>query len=285
MSRNTNGQNVEGDRSNRTDGSDVTRVLLVGAGGAMGRTVIQIANLVDGLEIVAGVDRCGSDNDSSEVLVEGVRVFGTFDGFATWNKNVDVVLDFSHFSACEEVVNFAESIKANLVVAVTGHTCKQLEMLCQRAKSKADGLAILKAANFSLSMNRFMKTVAEFSRCWDGDIEIVETHHNNKVDAPSGTALVIAERIIKERGFGKIVIGRGYGKRMPGDIGISAVRGGVVVGEHEVRFFSDTCEISMKESEYGKGSFVKGAIEACKFMKGKTSGYYGIDDLLKYICK
>jgi len=192
---------------------------------------------------------------------------------------VDVVLDYSHFSALHDVLDFAKKRKAALVIATTGHDEKQLKKIEDYSKS----VPIFKATNFSVAVNKFIEAVSNFAKSWDGDIEIIETHHSKKADSPSGTAITIAQSIVKAKGGGNVVLHRTNenAKRIDGDVYISAVRGGVVPGTHEVRFFGDTCEISMKEAEYGRSSFAKGAIEACIWMVGKKAGkIYNMKNLL-----
>jgi len=243
------------------------RIVLIGINGVMGRVVANVSKSMKDIEIVAGVDMFGDE-------VGSVKIYRSLEMI---EKKFDVILDFSVAGACEKLIDYVSGRRIPLVIAATGHSKEQLGLI-----EKASGqIPIFKAANFSLATNRFIRAVAEFARCWDGDIEIIETHHNKKIDAPSGTALVIANRIIDARGFGKIVCSRGNGRREVGEIGISAIRGGVVAGEHEVRFFSDTAEVLMRELEYGKESFAKGALEACKFLIGKDAGYYGIEELIR----
>jgi len=226
--------------------------------------VLEVTGDLSDVEVVAGVDSleesCGVYRSLGEV-----------------RENFDVVLDFSVASAIEDVVSFVRVSGKPLVVAVTGHNAEQIGLLGELAKE----VAVFKSVNFSLVMNKFIRSVVEFSQCWDGDIEIIEAHHGNKVDAPSGTALVIAQKILAVRGYGKIVVGRSHGKRADGDVGISSVRGGSVKGEHEVRFFCDRGEVIMKQVEYGRESFAFGAIEACKFICNKKPCFYTMEELVE----
>lgn len=194
-------------------------------------------------------------------------------------EKIDIILDYSHFSALDGVLDYAKKHNTPLVIATTGHSPADLQKIEKYAKT----IPVFKSTNFSVAVNKFINATALFSKTWEGDIEIIETHHNKKADAPSGTAITIAERIIKSRGKGKIILHRTHenAKRTTDDIYISAVRGGVVPGTHEVRFFCDTAEVIMKEVEYGKSSFAKGAIEACLWMKDKSAGkIYNMTDLL-----
>ena len=193
----------------------------------------------------------------------------------------DVLLDFSHPEMLASILNFSKKCKAPLVIATTGYSKEQEAQIVNASKE----IPILRSANFSLAVYKFIRAVADFAKSWNGDIEVVETHHNKKADAPSGTAHVIANAILKARGGkGRIVLGRTpeSGKRMPGDIGVTAVRGGTVAGLHEVRFYDEAAEVVMYEREYSKQSFALGAIEACRFMAKVTKpGIYNMDDLIK----
>jgi len=193
----------------------------------------------------------------------------------------DVLLDFSHPDMLTNILNFASKCKCPLVIATTGYSKEQEAQILTASKQ----IPIMKSGNYSTAVFKFIRATAEFARTWSGDIEIIETHHNRKADAPSGTALMIAGAILQSRGGkGKIILGRTpeSGKRMPGDIGVTAVRGGTVAGLHEVRFYDEAAEVVMYEREYGKLSFALGALEACRFMAKVTKpGIYTMDDLIK----
>ena len=192
----------------------------------------------------------------------------------------NVLLDFSHPDALESVLKFAKKCKCPVVIGTTGYTKEQEKQIADASKI----IPIMKSGNYSTAVFKFVKCVGEFARKWNGDIEIVETHHNKKADAPSGTAMMLANAILAARnGKGKIIAGRTpeSGKRVPGDIGVTAVRGGTVAGLHEVRFYDQACEVVMYEREYGKQSFALGALEACKFMTKVTKpGIYTMEDLI-----
>ncbi|MCL2556409.1 MAG: 4-hydroxy-tetrahydrodipicolinate reductase [Firmicutes bacterium] len=233
-------------------------VLLIGANGKMGQECLIRSLGFDNINLMPS----GKDTD-----------FNSF-------NNVDVLLDYSHFSALDNILEFAIKKNIPLVIAATGHNNKQLEKIEQASKI----IPIFKATNFSIAVNKFINTVVALAKNWDGDIEIIETHHNKKADAPSGTAITIAQSIIKARNKGNIILHRTHENaiRNKDDIYISAVRGGVVPGTHEVRFFCDTAEISIKEVEYGRSSFARGALETCIWMKDKKAQkIYNIIDLLE----
>lgn len=192
----------------------------------------------------------------------------------------DVLLDFSHPDALAGLLKFAKKCKTPLVIATTGYSKEQEQQIIAASKE----IPIMKSGNYSTAVFKFIRCVAAFASKWNGDIEIVETHHNKKADAPSGTAKMLANAILEAReGKGKIVLGRTpeSEKRVPGDIGVTAVRGGTVAGLHEVRFYDQACEVIMCEREYGKQSFALGALEACKFMAKVTKpGIYTMEDLI-----
>jgi len=240
-------------------------IVLVGSSGNMGQNVIAQAKNFANVNLIC-VD---PNNKTGYTSLSAVK------------ERVDAVLDYSHFSALDGILDFVQKKTCPLIIATTGYSENQLEKIEKSAKT----VPIFKASNFSTAVNKFMDAVANFSKSWDGDIEIIETHHIKKADAPSGTAITIAQKIVAARGKGKVVMYRTHenAKRTKDDVYISAVRGGVVPGTHEVRFFSDTCEVSMKEVEYGRSSFAKGAIEACVWMKNKKAvgKVYSMNDMLK----
>jgi 4-hydroxy-tetrahydrodipicolinate reductase len=230
----------------------MVNILLCGHDGKMGKVISCIASDSSDVNIIP-FDPCGQ------------------------NEGADVLLDFSHHSMLDAVLAHAKKNNLPIVVATTGYTEKQEQQI--RDASKV--VPVFRSGNFSLSVFKFIQAAAAFAKVWDGDIEIVETHHNLKEDAPSGTALMIGNAIIAARGEGKLVFGRsGICKRKAGDIGVNAVRGGAVAGEHEVRFYDQSSEVHMREREYGKNSFAIGAIEACKFMIKRKPGYYQMPDLV-----
>ena len=227
------------------------KILLSGFDGAMGQVVSQMVSRTKDIKVAEF-----NDSDAG-----------------------DVVLDFSHASTLESVLKVAVKTKMPLVIATTGHSKAQEQLIAKVAEE----IPILKSTNFSLAVYKFTRAVAMFAKAWDGDIEIIETHHNMKVDAPSGTAITIANAIIDARGgVGRVILGRtsDSAKRESGDVGISAVRGGVLTGMHEVRFYDATSEVVMYEREYSKDVFAEGALRAVKFISQiKKPGLYTMADL------
>lgn len=237
----------------------------------MGREVAALlAKGVEGGELAAGVslDIDGSFNvPCSESFKDAVA-------------DVDCILDFSHHSCTKDLLEFAVSNNIPLVLATTGQTDEERAMIMEASKQ----IPLFFAANYSLGVALLIdlakKTAAVMN---SAEIEIIETHHNRKVDAPSGTALAIAEAIKKDvRPEANIVCGRsGYGKRNPEDIGIQAVRIGNVVGIHEVRIGTDNQCITLKHEAYSRALFAEGALKAASFLIGQPAGLYDMQSLLK----
>jgi 4-hydroxy-tetrahydrodipicolinate reductase len=270
-----------------------TKITLNGFYGKMGEAVRSAAEDRNDVSIVEGFDKTAAETVGViKSKTNNIYICHSFRS-AIESKNPslwpavsglegDVILDFSNQESLQELLEAAEVFKKPLVIATTGYS-KEQEASILRASFRTP---ILKASNFSTSVYHFVKAVADFAKVWKYDIEIVEAHHNRKADAPSGTAKTLADEIIKARGYGRAVYGR-TGKREADEIGISSVRGGNIVGEHEVRFISPFNEVTMKESENSRGGFADGALDACVFMAGKkgpnprTGNLYTLEDLIK----
>jgi 4-hydroxy-tetrahydrodipicolinate reductase len=240
--------------------SENLKVLLSGAGGTMGRQVMDIAEKTDGIEIVAGLG-------TTKKEINGIKVY---DSVGAIREAYNAVLDFSKPEALDGVLSAAHAQGAPLVIATTGYSPE----LQKKIEGEAKKLAILKSSNFSVNVLRWVKTCAaiasQFKDNPEVDIEIVEAHHKHKTDGPSGTAKTVAEAILKARGWGQIVTrSSGTASHKTGDIGISFIRGGNISGFHEVWFCTPSGEIKISEREYGRESFAAGSLEACKLMNGK----------------
>lgn len=246
------------------------RVLVSGLYGHMGREVAALLKKgAEGGELAAGVslDFDGTfDVPCSENFQEAV-----FD--------VDCIIDFSHHSCTKDLLEFAVSHELPLVLATTGQTEEEKQMI-QEAASR---IPLFFAANYSLGVALLIDLAKKAAAVMSGaEIEIIERHHNRKVDAPSGTALAIAHAIQEVRPESQIVNGRnGYGKRQPNDIGIHAVRMGNIVGIHEVVIGTDNQSITLKHEAYSRALFAEGAVKAAAFLMGKPAGLYDMNDLLK----
>lgn len=248
------------------------RVIMHGCNGKMGRVVTDIVNNDADVQIVAGVDKFTAiAND-----------YPVFESVNLCNVEADVIIDFAIASAVDDLLEYAIRTGTPVVLCTTGLTAEQLNKVSEASKS----VAILKSANMSLGINTLMKVLkltTELIGNRGYDIEIVEKHHNQKVDAPSGTALALADSINQ-------VFNNEYDytydrssvreKRPRKEIGISAVRGGTIVGEHEVIFAGTDEVIEIKHTAYSKAIFAKGAVDAAKFLAGKSAGMYNMADVL-----
>ena len=250
----------------------MTRAIMHGCNGHMGRVITDICKNDENIEIVAGIDLFdGIEND--------YPVFKTLD-----DCDVDavVIIDFCSAKAVDGLLDYCEKTKMPVVLCTTGLSDEQIARVSQVAKT----VPVLRSANMSLGINTLMdllkKATAVFADA-GFDVEIVEKHHNQKLDAPSGTALALADSInevLNNEYAYKYDRSQERKKREKKEIGISAVRGGNIVGEHEVIFAGTDEVITFKHTAYSKGVFAKGAVEAAKFMKGKTAGLYDMKDVI-----
>lgn len=201
--------------------------------------------------------------------------------FEKINKSkVDVVIDFSSAEALDKLLKYGVSTKTPLVIATTGHSPKQLAAI----KTASSKVAIFKSANLSMGIYLIRKMLKDYTKLLeaDYDIEILEKHHNRKADAPSGTALLLANTINDAAKTKKKLVTNRSGsnsKRSKDEIGIQAIRGGNIIGEHSVMFASDEDMIEINHIAYSKLMFAKGAYQAASFIKTKKSGLFSMDDL------
>ncbi len=246
------------------------KILLNGFCGFMGREVYKLAKEnYEGAEVVMGVD-CFSKGDEEVACVKNI------DDAIT---NVDCIVDFSHHSLTEGLLNFAVKNNIPLVLATTGHTAEEKEMII-KASEKAP---IFYTANMSVGVALLVELAKKAALAMpNADIEIIEKHHNRKIDAPSGTALMLYEELKEVRTDAVANLGRsGQAKRTKEEIGISAIRMGNVVGEHEVILCTANQTISLKHEAHNRALFAEGALVAAKFMIGKSAGLYNMKDMLK----
>ena len=210
-------------------------------------------------------------------MLNGVPVYNDLSKI---KEHIDVIVDFSHVHATLEILKFADSNHIPVVIATTGFNSEQENIL----KDYSKHLPIFRSANMSFDVNLMCKIVAEIAPLLVGaDVEITETHHRNKVDAPSGTALLLADHINEALG-GKMryVYNRHDLSQKRGDdeIGITSVRGGNIVGEHTVQFFGKNDTFEIKHTSYSRSVFAEGAVKAVRFIVGKADGLYGMCDLV-----
>lgn len=238
------------------------RAVLCGANGAMGKLID--ARL--GAEVVGRVSIDGENN-----------VPKTFSELG--KVEADVLIDFSHHSAIADVLDYAKSIGCAAVIGTTGHTAEEKELIYAAAKE----IPVFFSGNMSLGIAvlcRLAKQAAAFFP--DADIEIVEVHHNRKVDAPSGTALMLFNAIKEVRPEAEANCGRsGEGKRTKNEIGISALRMGNVVGIHEVHICTGTQTLTLKHEATTRAMLADGAVDAARFMNGKPVGFYNMESILE----
>ena len=251
----------------------MTKILMYGCNGYMGHVICDLIKDMDNAEVAAGVD----------VTVGDQREFPVFTSLDEVNVPVDVIIDFSAAPAVDAVLDYAAEHKIPLVECTTGLSEEQLAHL----KDASQKTAVLRSANMSLGINTLLKMVKTAAKVLGEagfDIDIVEKHHRRKLDAPSGTALALADSINEAMDNAyehKYDRSQERKKREKQEIGIQAVRGGNIVGEHEV-FFCGTDEvITFKHTAYSKAIFGKGAIEAAKFLAGKPAGFYDMGDVIR----
>lgn len=249
----------------------MVRILISGIFGHMGKNVLELAQADGEIECVCGVDLKKGD-------LCGIPVY---DSFKQVEQETDVVIDFSSASNLDNVLAFAEKSGAAVVLAATGYGESQLQQIAEAAKK----IPLFKTANLSVGVNLLQKLVKEAADFLGEsfDVEIVEKHHNLKKDAPSGTAYMLAESVNAAfRGEKTYVYGREgmVGARKKSEIGIHAVRGGTIVGEHEVMFAGEDEIITLSHSARSKKVFAAGALKAAKFMNGKPAGKYDMHDVL-----
>ncbi len=241
------------------------RIIICGAKGRMGREIIRLVKDKDGLSLVACVDKDGGD-DIYQTLSD-------FDGQA------DVLIDFSSHLAIGEIMAYCESRKLPAVIAATGHTPEEMKLIV----GSAEKIPVFKSANMSIGVALLARLVKQTTAVFKGcDIEIIEKHHNKKIDSPSGTALLLADAVKSERDGVSYVYGRNsVHKRTPDEVGIHSLRMGNVVGEHEVIFSTDTQSITLKHEAHDRALFAEGAVVAAEFLVGKPNGLYDMKDLLE----
>ncbi len=250
----------------------MTKVIMHGCNGKMGRTITEIIAADEGIEIVAGVDS----------FDEEINSYPVFSNIELCDVEADVIIDFSNAKAIDDLLDYCEQRKVPCVLCTTGLSEAQLG----RIKEVAKEAAMLKSANMSLGVNMLLKLLKEAAGILAPagfDIEIVERHHNLKVDAPSGTALALADSINEELGNEyEYVYDRSARreKRPRKEIGISAVRGGTIVGDHDVIFAGTDEVITFSHSAYTKAIFAKGAVQAAKFLAGKPAGLYDMSHVI-----
>lgn len=246
-------------------------VLLNGICGFMGREVVKLCeNEYRGAKLVMGVDAFSNGEES-------VKVYKNFDEIESV-ANIDCIVDFSHHSVTSSLLKFAAKNNLPLVLCTTGHTEDEIAEIYQAAKE----IPLFYSGNMSLGIALLIelaKTTAEAFP--EAEIEIIERHHNRKVDAPSGTALMLAGAIKEVRPESTENIGRhGHGKRTHREIGIHSIRMGNIVGEHEVIIGTESQTITLKHEAHNRALFAEGAIAAAAYITGLCPGLYDMKSML-----
>lgn len=250
------------------------QVLIHGCNGKMGRMVTGLIQEDEKLEIAAGVD-----------TYTGIaNAYPVFESVKACDVKVDVAIDFSNSDAVDGLLDYCVAKQVPVVLCTTGLSDGQLDQV-QEASGK---IAVLKSANMSMGINLLMKLLGEAAKVLGPagyDIELVERHHNQKVDAPSGTAIALADSVNGAlNGEYTYVYDRSQVRQKRGakEIGISAVRAGTIVGDHEVIFAGPDEVIEFRHTAYSRSVFGKGAVEAAKFLAGKPAGMYDMGDVIQF---
>ena len=250
----------------------MTKIILNGANGAMGKVVSELIALDSTVEIVAGVD-LNTDVDLG---------FPVFDDIRKIDIEADAVIDFASVKAVDNLLDFIEEKKIPAVICTTGLSEEQIGRINELSKNTA----ILRSANMSLGINTLSKVLAQIAptlRAAGFDIEIVEAHHRRKLDAPSGTAILLADAVnenMDEKLTYTLDRSKRHEPRRADEIGLSAVRGGTIVGDHDVIIAGEDEEITFSHRAYSRKIFAIAAISAAKFLQGKTAGLYDMSDVI-----
>lgn len=247
------------------------KIIVNGACGRMGKEIIAAAN-AKGIEIAAAVDKFGKFD------IENIPFYTSVEEVT---EKADVVIDFTHHTAVPEICNFVRKTGIACVVASTGHTESEMAML----KSLSADYSVFFSRNMSLGVNLLIDLCRSAYTALGGDcdIEIIEKHHRNKLDAPSGTALMIAEGIAELMPEGTEFVTERASRRMvrpENEIGISSVRCGGIFGEHEVLLSRNGETISLKHTAESRALFAEGALKAAEYISSKPAGFYSMKQLL-----
>ncbi|TQQ85505.1 4-hydroxy-tetrahydrodipicolinate reductase [Peptacetobacter hominis] len=246
------------------------RIMSTGYDGKMGKIVADTVRADESCELAFTQAR------EAAICAQDVKIY---ENLADCNEKADAIIDFSHHANLDNVLGYALRTKTPIVIATTGFNDEELQTIKDASKE----IPVFFSYNMSLGVNILVKLVKEAAKLLDGfDIEIIEKHHNRKVDAPSGTAIMIAnavKEVLPESNFVNGRSGRSC-KRQPGDIGISAVRGGTIVGEHDALFAGDSETITISHQAQSRQIFANGALAAAKFIADKEPGFYNMDDML-----
>lgn len=245
-------------------------VFVNGCNGRMGRTVIAQIKNFENLNLVGGFD----------INIDENTTFPIFTKFEDINVKIDVIIDFSYTVGTLNMLEYASNKHIPIVIATTGFTQEEESKI----KNYSENLPIFKSSNMSFDISLMAKIVSEVAKkLYDSDIEIIETHHNQKKDAPSGTALLLANAINEVFDNKKEYVFDRHSrseKRSQNEIGFSSIRGGNIIGEHTVQFFSPYETFEVKHISYSRNVFADGALKAAEFLVNKPNGFYNMNDLV-----
>lgn len=246
------------------------KVLINGINGKMGREVVNQIKNKDDFYVVAGVDTIDLVNSDFPIYSNTSKILET----------PDVIIDFSRPEATMNILKYASSKHIPIVIATTGFSDEELNTI----KKYSNTIPIFKSANMSYETNIMVNLVSKLAiMLKDSDIEIIETHHNKKVDSPSGTALLLADSINNSLNNEMNYEYDRHSKkqaRTKNEIGIHSIRGGTEVGKHTVLFFGDNETLELTHNVNSRSVFANGALKASKFIINKTPGLYGMNDLI-----
>ena len=250
----------------------MVNIIMVGCNGKMGQFITGIVKDDAEATIVAGVD----------VFDDGRNIYPVYKNISMVQEDADVIIDFSNPASLESILEYSVENQVPAVLCSTGYSKEQIAQIDEAATK----VAILRSGNMSLGINtmaKVMKVVTKALTDAGFDVEIVEKHHNQKIDAPSGTALMLADAVNEQLNneyeycYDRSQVRE---KRPQKQIGISAVRGGSIVGEHEIIFAGTDEVLEFKHTAYSKAIFAKGAVQAAKFLKGQNVGMYSMKDVI-----
>lgn len=250
----------------------MVKIIMHGCNGHMGQVISDIVEKDPDAEIVAGID----------IADQGKNSYPVFTDIDACQVEADAIIDFSSAKATDKLLEYSAARQIPVVLCSTGLSQEQLAKVEETSRK----VAVLKSANMSLGINTLLKLVQDATRVLAAagfDMEIVEKHHRLKLDAPSGTALALADSINEAMDNQYHYVydrSQKREKRDDKEIGISAVRGGTIVGEHEIIFAGQDEVIEFKHTAYSKAIFGKGAVEAAKFLAGKPAGRYDMSDVI-----
>ena len=251
----------------------MTNIILCGCGGRMGQAMIRATEHSTACRIVAGVD-INAD------AIAPACPFPVYQSISEFPDKADVIVDFSHHTALPALLDYATQTHTPTVICTTGHTDEQKAQM----KAVSEQVALFFSGNMSIGINLLIELCRSAAKTLgeDFDVEIVEKHHNQKLDAPSGTALMIADALKEEREKTEYVFDRHTTRqaREKEEIGIHSLRGGTIVGEHEVLFAGNNEMITLSHTATSREIFANGALKAAAYLAKKTVGLYNMSDLI-----